>query len=110
MKDPDKEASGILAEYLQPGARHCQATVEKLLTALDNNDVAEAMIESDEMEHLADDLTNRGPQDRSRINISEDYEVRYWTKELGVSADELKRLVGQHGNSADAIRKAIGRT
>lgn len=57
---------------------------------------------------MTDDKNNRGPQDRSRINTSEDYEVRYWTKELGVSAEELKRLVAQHGNSADAIRRALG--
>ena len=34
---------------------------------------------------MADDRTNRGPQDRSRINLGEDYEVRYWTDKFGVS-------------------------
>lgn len=29
---------------------------------------------------MADDKTNRGPQDRTRINLAEIYEVRYWTK------------------------------
>lgn len=58
---------------------------------------------------MADDKTNRGPQDRSRINTSEDYEVRYWTEALGVSADELKRLVAQHGSSAEAVRRALGK-
>jgi uncharacterized protein DUF3606 len=33
---------------------------------------------------MADDLTKRGSQDRARINMSEDYEVAYWTKN-GVS-------------------------
>jgi hypothetical protein len=56
---------------------------------------------------MADDLKNRRPQDRSRINISEDWELDYWTKELGVSRDELKRLVAQHGNSADAVQQAL---
>jgi hypothetical protein len=54
-----------------------------------------------------DDLKNRGPQDRSRINVQEDWELRYWSKELGVSADELKRLVSAHGNSAEKVREAI---
>jgi len=58
---------------------------------------------------MADDKTNRGPQDRSRINTSEDYEVSYWTNELGVSEEELKKLVSQHGNSAEAVRSALGR-
>lgn len=54
-----------------------------------------------------DDLKNRGPQDRSRINTREEWEVRYWTKELGVSADELKRLVLLNGNSVEKVRQAI---
>jgi Protein of unknown function (DUF3606) len=56
-----------------------------------------------------DGLKYRGPQDRSRINIREEWEVRYWTKELGVSPDELRRLVSEHGNSAEKVRKAIGK-
>ena len=29
--------------------------------------------------------------DRKRINIHEDYEMRYWSHRLGVLCDELKR-------------------
>jgi hypothetical protein len=58
---------------------------------------------------MADDKTTRGPQDRARINTTEDYEVRYWTNKLGISTEELKRLVGQHGTSAEAIRRALGK-
>ena len=56
---------------------------------------------------MADDKTNRGPRDRDRVNLSEDYEVRYWTKELGVSKDELTRLVQQHGNSVEKLRQEL---
>ena len=38
---------------------------------------------------MADDLENRGAQDRSRVNVHEDYEVRYWTKKKGVTKEEL---------------------
>jgi hypothetical protein len=58
---------------------------------------------------MADDLSKRGPSDRSRINTNEEWELAYWTKELGVSAEELKNLVVWHGNSADAIRRALGK-
>ena len=34
---------------------------------------------------MADNLKERAPQDASRISLSEDWEVRYWTKALGVS-------------------------
>jgi hypothetical protein len=56
---------------------------------------------------MADDKSNRGGQDRSRINLSEDYEVRYWTQALGVSEQELKRAVEQVGNSAEAVRQHL---
>jgi Protein of unknown function (DUF3606) len=56
---------------------------------------------------MSDDRTQRGPQDRNRISLSEDYELRYWTKELGVSEERLRELVRQHGNSAEKIREAL---
>ena len=58
---------------------------------------------------MADDLTDRGPQDRSRISMNEDYEVRYWTKALGVSKEELQKLVDEHGNSAANIKEVLGK-
>ena len=58
---------------------------------------------------MADDLTDRGPQDRSRINMHEDYEVRYWTKTLGVSKEELQKLVDKQGSSAAKIKEALGK-
>ena len=56
-----------------------------------------------------DDIKNRQPQDPSRINILDEWEVHYWTKELRVSRDELKRLVTTHGNSVQKVRKAIAK-
>ena len=58
---------------------------------------------------MPDNLNERGPQDRTRINVNEDWEVRYWSKELGVSQDRLRELVKQHGVSADAVRRALGK-
>lgn len=58
---------------------------------------------------MADDLTNRGPQDRSRISLFEQHEVTYWTKALGVSEEELRRIVGKVGNSADAVKAALNK-
>ena len=46
---------------------------------------------------MSDEKSNRGPADRTRINVNEDYEIAYWTKELGISADRLRNLVAKHG-------------
>jgi hypothetical protein len=57
-----------------------------------------------------DNKNNRGPQDRSRINLSEDYEVRYWTEALGVTADKQREIVGRVGSSAEAVREQLGKS
>nr|WP_091840007.1 DUF3606 domain-containing protein [Bosea lupini] len=59
---------------------------------------------------MADDKTDRRPQDRRRINMSEDYEVRYWTKQFGVTKDELARAVTKAGPRSAAVAHALGKT
>jgi hypothetical protein len=49
---------------------------------------------------MADDKTKRGGQDRSRINLHEDYEVRHWTKKFRVTKEELERAVKAAGSSS----------
>jgi hypothetical protein len=56
---------------------------------------------------MADNLTDRGPADRARINLHEDYELRYWTKQLGVSEERLRAAVAAAGSSADAVREHL---
>lgn len=56
---------------------------------------------------MSDDLNNRGAQDRVRINLSEEHEIRYWTNALEVSEAELRRLVGEVGDQAEAVRTAL---
>ena len=58
---------------------------------------------------MADDLENRGPQDRSRINLEQAHELRYWTKELGCSENELRVIVRRVGNSVEAVRRELGK-
>ena len=58
---------------------------------------------------MADDKTKKGPQDRSKINISEDHEVRYWSDKFGVTPDQLRNAVKKVGNSADAIERELKR-
>jgi hypothetical protein len=57
---------------------------------------------------MADDLNNRGAQDRARISLDEPHEVRYWTDALNVSEDRLRELVAEVGHSAKAVREKLG--
>jgi len=58
---------------------------------------------------MADDLKDRGPQDRSRINVNEAHELRYWTQALGVTEAQLREAVQAVGASATAVRKHLGK-
>ncbi len=48
-------------------------------------------------------------QDHSRINVTEPEQIAYWTKELGVSPQRLKKLVREHGVMAYEVRGALGK-
>jgi Protein of unknown function (DUF3606) len=54
-----------------------------------------------------DGQSKRDQPDRSKINMSEDYEVHYWTKHLNISKEELQKAVDKVGNSAAAVRKEL---
>jgi len=56
---------------------------------------------------MSDDKQQTGPRDRERINLSEDYEVRYWTHALGVSEQKLREAVHTVGTSAAAVREYV---
>ncbi|PZP90784.1 MAG: DUF3606 domain-containing protein [Variovorax paradoxus] len=56
---------------------------------------------------MSDDKSNSGQADRARINVHEDYELRDWSKRLGVTPDELREAVKVAGTSADAVRKHL---
>jgi hypothetical protein len=58
---------------------------------------------------MVDDRTLRGPRDSSRIAMSEDYEVRYWTDKFGVSRERLEEAIAAVGNGADAVSDYLKR-
>jgi hypothetical protein len=56
---------------------------------------------------MTDNLTAREQPDRSKINMNQIHEVRYWTKHFNVSKEELLKAIEKVGNSAAAIRKEL---
>jgi predicted RNA-binding protein YlqC (UPF0109 family) len=55
-----------------------------------------------------DSLTKREQPDRSKINLHQPHEVKYWTRALHVSQEELQKAIEKVGNSAAAVRKELG--
>lgn len=56
---------------------------------------------------MSDDTTKSGGQDRQRINVNQDYELRDWAKSLGVTPEEVKKAVAAVGDRADKVREHL---
>jgi hypothetical protein len=57
---------------------------------------------------MADDPTKHA-SDRQRIDVSQDYECRYWSEKFNVTPEELKLAVARVGVMADDVAKELGR-
>lgn len=56
---------------------------------------------------MADNSKQAGRHDDSRININQDYEVRYWCEKLGVSEEQLKSAVAKVGSLVKHVREHL---
>ena len=53
---------------------------------------------------MTDDLTKKRPQDASKINIHQEYEVNWWCSELNCSKKQLTVAVNEVGVSAEKVK------
>jgi hypothetical protein len=44
---------------------------------------------------------------KGRINLSEDYEARYWSDKFGVTPERLREAVQKVGNSPEAVEQEL---
>ena len=56
---------------------------------------------------MSDDKSNSGSQDRQRINVHQDYELRDWAKSLNTTPERLKEAVQAVGDRADSVREYL---
>jgi hypothetical protein len=54
-------------------------------------------------------LTKKITPDSGRVETSDANEVKYLSRHLGVSEEELLRAVEKVGNSISAVRKELGK-
>lgn len=57
---------------------------------------------------MPDDLTKTGPADDSRINIHQEYELRYWSQKFNVSAEQLRQAVKIVGPMVKDVKRHLG--
>lgn len=53
---------------------------------------------------MTDDLTKKVPQDASKVNVNETYEVAYWCKKFGCTEAQLKAAVKAVGTKASDVQ------
>jgi len=58
---------------------------------------------------MPDNKQNRGPRDRTRINIHEPYEVEYWRGKFGCTASALRQAVAAAGVMARDVEDYLKR-
>jgi hypothetical protein len=52
---------------------------------------------------MADDKSNVGEPDRSRVSGSEPYEVSYFAQKHGISSEQARDLIDRHGNDRETL-------
>ena len=58
---------------------------------------------------MADNLKNTGKQDDIRINKNQSWEVRDWSKRLGVSEATLLKAIAAVGPLVKDVKKHLGK-
>ena len=56
---------------------------------------------------MSDDLTKKRPQDATKINLGQQWEIDYWTRTLNTSEFKLKLAVQKVGNSVSAVKEFL---
>jgi hypothetical protein len=56
---------------------------------------------------MSDDKSQSQGQDRQRINVNQDYELRDWSRKFGVTPEQLKRAVAKVGDRADDVEREL---
>lgn len=59
-------------------------------------------------QHMADDPTKLA-SDRQRIDVSQDYECRYWAQRFDVTPDRLKQVVRKVGPMVGDVARELGK-
>ncbi|MBP1222948.1 DUF3606 domain-containing protein [Flavobacterium sp. 1355] len=54
-----------------------------------------------------DDKAKTGKADDTRINVSESYEVQYWSEKFNVPQETLKDAVRVAGSQVEEVRKYL---
>jgi hypothetical protein len=55
---------------------------------------------------MADDKSKRDFRDRDRVSAKQDYELRHFAEQNGLTTEQARELIRQHGNDREALTAA----
>lgn len=58
---------------------------------------------------MADDKSKRGAGDRRTVAAGEGYEVNYFARKHGITAQQARDLIKQVGNDREKLNEAAGK-
>ncbi|MDW7692679.1 DUF3606 domain-containing protein [Flammeovirgaceae bacterium SG7u.111] len=58
---------------------------------------------------MSDNLNRKFPEDPTKININQKWELNYWSKKFGVSQIQLISAVNQVGYSVAKVKEYLGK-
>ncbi|HWI80840.1 DUF3606 domain-containing protein [Ramlibacter sp.] len=59
---------------------------------------------------MSDNKSKSQGQDRDRINVHQDYELRDWAKSMHTTPERVKEAVQAVGDRADKVREYLGQS
>ncbi|MDX8457930.1 DUF3606 domain-containing protein [Mesorhizobium humile] len=54
---------------------------------------------------MTDDKNKRDFRDRDRVSADEDYEVRNFAKQHRITPEQVRALIGEHGNDRKILER-----
>jgi len=56
---------------------------------------------------MADNPNIRGQEDRQRIDVHQEHELRYWSEKFGVTPDDLKEAIEAVGPMVEDVEQRV---
>ena len=56
---------------------------------------------------LKEDHATKGPHNPKEINPKMASDIAYWSKEFGITGDQLHEFIRSHGTHVDKVRSAL---
>jgi hypothetical protein len=55
---------------------------------------------------MSDDKSKQDNRDRSQVAAGEDYEVRHFAEQNGISIEQAEQLIARHGTNREELERA----